>query len=86
MPGELPFDDVGTRVFSGARARFFFNGTHDDYHKPSDEVAKIDGEKEARLVKLLFYLGLEVANADARPKWNPDSFAQIVDAELFNTN
>src|SRR3989442_1344713 len=35
---------------------FFFNGTHPDYHQVSDEVAKIDAEKESRIVKLVFYL------------------------------
>ena len=53
-------------------------GTHDDYHRPSDEVEKIDGEKAARIVKLLFYLGLDIANADERPRWYPESYRQIV--------
>jgi len=26
----------------------------------------------------VFYLGLEVANGAERPKWNPDSYKQIV--------
>jgi hypothetical protein len=65
----------------GVPILFFFNGTHDDYHRPSDEVAKIDGEKEARIVKLMFYLGLEVANTAERPKWNPESYAEIVEGE-----
>ena len=56
----------------------FFNGTHADYHRPSDSVDKIDAEKESRIVKLVFYLGLDVANAANRPKWNPDSYAHIV--------
>ncbi len=63
----------------GVPILFFFNGTHDDYHRPSDEVAKIDGEKEARIVRLMFYLGLEVANAAARPQWTPESYAEIVE-------
>ncbi|MFQ5704586.1 MAG: M20/M25/M40 family metallo-hydrolase [Gemmatimonadales bacterium] len=58
---------------------FFFNGTHPDYHRPSDEVEKIDAEKESRIVKLVFYLGLEIANAAERPKWNPESYRQIVE-------
>jgi len=53
----------------GVPILFFFNGTHADYHQVSDEVGKIDGEKESRIVKLVFYLGLEVANADRRPQW-----------------
>ena len=62
----------------GVPVLFFFNGTHDDYHRPSDEVGLIDEEKESRIVKLLFYLGLEVANAADRPVWNPESYRQIV--------
>jgi Zn-dependent M28 family amino/carboxypeptidase len=62
----------------GVPILFFFNGTHPDYHRPSDSVDKIDAEKESRIVKLLFYLGLDVANAAARPRWNPASYKQIV--------
>jgi len=62
----------------GVPILFFFNGTHEDYHRPSDEPDKIDAEKEARIAKLMFYLGLEVANADERPQWDPESYAEIV--------
>ena len=57
---------------------FFFNGVHEDYHKPSDDPVKIDAEKESRIVKMLFWLGLEIANAPARPKWNEASYKDIV--------
>jgi hypothetical protein len=63
----------------GVPALFFFNGVHPDYHRPSDHAEKIDAEKASRIVKLLFYLGLEIANAAERPKWNPDSYRQIVE-------
>jgi hypothetical protein len=53
----------------GVPILFFFNGTHDDYHQPSDEVEKIDGDKTARIAQLMFYLGVEVANAAEKPKW-----------------
>lgn len=62
----------------GVPILFFFNGTHEDYHQRTDEVGKIDAEKESRVVRLLFYLGLEVANARERPRWDPDSHDQIV--------
>jgi Zn-dependent M28 family amino/carboxypeptidase len=62
----------------GVPILFFFNGTHEDYHRTSDEVEKIDADKTARIVKLMFYLGVEVANAPERPKWDPDSYNQIV--------
>lgn len=62
----------------GVPVLFFFNGTHEDYHRPSDEVDKIDTDKAARISQLLFYLSVEVANADERPKWNPRSYSEIV--------
>jgi hypothetical protein len=63
----------------GVPVLFFFNGVHEDYHRPSDSPDKIDGEKEARILRLLFYLGQEIANAPQRPRWNPDSYRQIVE-------
>jgi hypothetical protein len=62
----------------GVPVLFFFNGTHEDYHRPSDSPDKIDGEKEARILQLLFYLGQDIANAPERPKWKPESYQQIV--------
>jgi len=62
----------------GVPILFFFNGTHDDYHGRDDEPDRIDGEKAARIAKLVFYLGMEIGNADERPKWNPESYARIV--------
>lgn len=63
----------------GVPILFFFNGTHEDYHRASDELDKIDTEKTARIGQLIFYLGLEVSETDARPQWNPDSYAEIVE-------
>jgi hypothetical protein len=63
----------------GVPVLFFFNGTHEDYHQETDEVAKLDTEKMARIGRLLLLLGVEVGNADARPQWDPDSYASIVD-------
>lgn len=53
----------------GVPVLFFFNGTHEDYHGVNDEIHKVDAEKAARIVKLMFYLALEVANKPERPKW-----------------
>ncbi len=63
----------------GVPILFFFNGTHEDYHGPGDEPSKIDAEKESRIVKLVYYLGQEVANADAKPQWKPESYEEIVE-------
>lgn len=62
----------------GIPVLFFFNGPHEDYHQVTDEVERIDAEKAARITQLMFYLGLEVANAPERPKWDPQSYADIV--------
>jgi hypothetical protein len=63
----------------GVPILFFFNGTHPDYHRPTDSVDKIDAEKAARIVQMVFYLGLDVANTTERPQWNPESRRTIVE-------
>jgi len=65
----------------GVPILFFTSGTHADYHQPSDELDRIDGEKEARLLRLLFYLGATVADAVSRPQWTPESYRQIVERQ-----
>jgi hypothetical protein len=63
----------------GVPILFFFNGVHADYHQVSDSPDRIDSEKQARIARLLFYLGQEVGNAAGRPKWNPASYQKIVE-------
>jgi hypothetical protein len=63
----------------GVPILFFFNGVHEDYHEVSDSPEKIDSGKEARILKLLYFLGQEVANAPKRPEWKPESFKEIVE-------
>ena len=44
------------------------------------EQARAEGlaaTEAARIAKLVFYLGVEVANTQERPRWNPDSYARI---------
>jgi Peptidase family M28 len=62
----------------GVPILFFFNGTHEDYHGRDDEIDRINGEKAARIARLVFYLGAEIADTRERPKWNPDSYRAIV--------
>jgi Zn-dependent M28 family amino/carboxypeptidase len=63
----------------GVPILFFFNGVHEDYHRVTDSVDKINSEKESRILKLLFYLGQDIGNAAERPKWNPESYREIVE-------
>jgi Zn-dependent M28 family amino/carboxypeptidase len=57
----------------GIPAIFYFNGTHDDYHMPSDTVDKINFEKMAKIGKLAFYTAWEIANRDERIKVDKSS-------------
>jgi hypothetical protein len=63
----------------GVPILFFFNGVHEDYHEVTDSPDKINSEKEARILKLLFYLGQDVANAPKRPEWKAESYKEIVE-------
>jgi hypothetical protein len=63
----------------GVPALFFFNGVHEDYHRVTDSPDKINGEKESRILKLLYYLGQEIGNAPRRPAWDPESRRVIVE-------
>ena len=56
-------------VQEGIPGIFFFSGLHPDLHRPSDELEKVDCDKAARVARLMFYLGYEVAQDDERPQW-----------------
>src|SRR5690606_30110326 len=58
-------------------AIFFTTGLHEDYHRPSDEPEKIDVDKIARISKLVFYLGYEIATRREPPQWTEDGLAQV---------
>lgn len=45
---------------------FYFNGTHDDYHQPSDTPDKIEYDLLENRTRLVFYTAWELANRDAR--------------------
>ncbi|KAA3624069.1 MAG: peptidase M28 [Flavobacterium sp.] len=45
---------------------FYFNGVHEDYHKPTDTPDKIEYELLAKRARLIFQTAWEVANRDKR--------------------
>lgn len=51
---------------NGIPAIFYFNGTHDDYHQPTDTVDKIQFDKMSVIGRLAFHVALEIANRDER--------------------
>lgn len=45
---------------------FYFTGVHKDYHKPTDTVEKINFNKMAKIARLIFATGWELANREDR--------------------
>ncbi|ARV08359.1 peptidase [Winogradskyella sp. PC-19] len=45
---------------------FYFNGTHDDYHRPTDTPDKIEYDLLENRTRLVFHTAWEVANRDNR--------------------
>ncbi len=52
----------------GIPVAFYFTGVHEDYHRPGDTVDKILFDKQAPIVKLVFYTAWELANRPERIK------------------
>ena len=48
---------------------FFWTGTHDDYHKPSDTADKINYEGEARIVSFVANIVRDIDKSDKRPTY-----------------
>ncbi len=51
---------------NGIPAVFLFNGTHDDYHKASDEVSKIEFDALTTRTKFAFAIAWEIANREKK--------------------
>lgn len=45
---------------------FYFNGLHPDYHKPTDDIEKIDFKLAEKSARLVFYTAWDIANRDQR--------------------
>lgn len=52
----------------GVPVIFYFNGEHEDYHKPTDTADKIDYELLKKRAELIFYTAWELANRESRVK------------------
>lgn len=45
---------------------FYFDGIHEDYHQPSDEVDKIEFDLLSKRTQVVFFTAWEIANRDER--------------------
>jgi hypothetical protein len=55
---------------------FYFTGIHEDYHRPSDEVDKINFEKFTKITQLIYQNTLEIANSEKRPLVDNQEFIE----------
>jgi hypothetical protein len=58
-------------------ALFFFTGVHECYHRPCDDIDFVDTGKAARVANLIFHTVIDIADADARPQWDPAGLEQV---------
>lgn len=49
---------------------FYFDGVHQDYHKPTDTIDKIDFGKMTKVTRLVYEMGWNLGNRAQRPKKN----------------
>jgi Zn-dependent M28 family amino/carboxypeptidase len=47
---------------------FFMDGSHADYHQPSDSIEKINFEQMEKVTRTIMATGWELANRATRPK------------------
>jgi Zn-dependent M28 family amino/carboxypeptidase len=62
---------------------FYFDGEHEDYHKPSDTPDKIDYQKMEKVARTIFVMLLELANGKTRPKVDKPLSQQVINSGGF---
>lgn len=65
-----PRTDAGPYLERGIPIIQFFNGSHPDYHRPTDDVAKLDIAKITAVSKLSFGTLWLAADDPVRPTWD----------------
>jgi len=73
---KLTFNDEGygpsdQSSFYGAKipVLFFFTGTHEDYHKPSDDTEKINFAGEKNILDYVYNIAMDIDNTSERPDY-----------------
>jgi NOL1/NOP2/fmu family ribosome biogenesis protein len=73
---KLTFNDEGYgpsdhSSFYGAKipVLFFFTGTHEDYHKPSDDTEKINFAGEKDVLNYIYDVAMDIDNTPERPDY-----------------
>jgi aminopeptidase YwaD len=73
---KLSFNDEGygpsdQSSFYGAKipVLFFFTGTHEDYHKPTDDTEKINFKGEEKVLDYVYDIAMDIDNIPERPDY-----------------
>jgi hypothetical protein len=83
MPDPMPQERLFFRSdhFNFARmeipALFFTTGLHEDYHRPSDTVDRIDADKIARIARLSYHIAMAIGNDPQRPTWTEQGLREV---------
>ena len=56
---------------------FYFDGVHEDYHRPGDSPDKIDYQKMEKVTRTIFMTMWELTNAATRPRVDKPLPAEI---------
>ncbi|MCK9408732.1 MAG: M28 family peptidase [Bacteriovoracaceae bacterium] len=64
---------------NGVPIVFYFDGIHEDYHRVSDEVEKIDFEKLTEVTRTIYSLGWKLATIPKRPAIDKTFNAEDID-------
>ncbi len=59
---------------------FFFNGVHEDYHRPSDHIEKIEWDPLTKRTQLIYMTTALLANSDERPVVDNQEFIEVTKA------
>jgi Zn-dependent M28 family amino/carboxypeptidase len=59
------------------------SGLHEDYHRASDELSRLDTDKAARVARLAFYLAYLTANDPAPTTWTEAGLAAVPELGCF---
>ncbi len=68
--GLLRRSDHWPFLNKGIPALFFHTGLHPDYHRPTDTPDKINYEKMAKVIRLVFLSSWEAANDPGKPRFH----------------
>ena len=64
--GKKIINTIKTLVKNNIPVIFYFSGTHEDYHQPTDTAEKIRYDLLTKRTRLIFHTAWEIANMDER--------------------